>query len=545
VRNDFLHFVNNYCFIQDRITGGDVAFHLWPGQRRVVPVILQATYTIILKARQLGLTWLVAAYALWRANFRFEELIVVISAKEELAIEFLDRVRYLFDRLPVWMRAKVYKRSGTELHFAEEEKDEKGNRILRGLNSQIKSVPSTPDAGQSKTISLLVMDESALNRYCTEIWSAAKPTLEHARGQAIIISNPTKIGPGWGWTRDLYRASMRAENLFKRVFLDWSCVPGRGPNFLAMQRQAGLDEDDISMQYPSTEEEAISPIGGSYFGRTIASYKPYNGEKGTLVKTATPENPHHTVFTPERAGILEVWQHPQPGFRNRYAIGSDVSEGLGLSYSVGYVYDRLDNRYVARLRSNKVDADLWAYMLMDLGYYYCEARIGVEKNGAGITTIEAMKNRYVNLFYRDRPAKIGGKYVQEYGWLETHEAKQILADELKRHFRELFSQVPCGILIDECATFIRHETGKLGAEDDKLDDCVIAAGIALQVSIKMPPVQVPEDLQGPNAETKRINALEEGIKDDFEHYMRRQVGLELFGDDDQESYKGRIFHDLN
>lgn len=543
-RNDFPHFVNTYCYIQDRITGSDVPFRLWPGQKRVLPVIMGSIYTIILKARQLGLTWLVAAYALWRANFRFEELIVVISAKEELAIEFLDRVRYLFDRLPVWMRAKVYKRSGTELHFAEEEKDEKGNRILRGLNSQIKSVPSTPDAGQSKTISLLVMDESALNRYCTEIWSAAKPTLEHAKGQAIVISNPTKIGPGWGWTRDLYRGSMKGENLFKRIFLDWSCVPGRGPDFLQMQHQAGLDQDDISMQYPSTEEEAISPIGGSYFGRTISSYRPYHGEIGTLTKTTTPTGKPVFTFERQRGGILEVWQHPQKGFVNRYAIGSDVAEGLGLSYSVAYVYDRVDNRYVARMRSNKIDADIWANWLAGLGHYYEEACIGIEKNGAGITTIEAMKQTYFNLFYRQRPGKIGGSYVQEYGWLETNEAKQILADELKRHFRELFSQVPCSVLIDECSTFIRHENGKLAHEDGKLDDCVIAAGITLQVSLKMPAVEEVQHVRGPGPVEKRLEALEKGVRDDFERYVHSQIGISMEDDLDDDPFGGRIYHDV-
>lgn len=518
-------------------------FLLWPGQRRVVPVFMESTYTIILKARQLGLTWLTAAYALWRANFRFEELVVVVSAKEDLAIEFLDRVRYLFDRLPVWMRAKVYKRSGTEVHFAEEIKDEKGNRILIGLNSQIKSVPSTPDAGQSKTISLLVMDESALNRYCSEIWSAAKPTLEHANGQAIIISNPTKIGPGWGWTRDLYRASMKGENEFQRVFLDWKCVPGRGPNFLEIQKRAGLDDEDISMQYPSTEEEAVSPIGGSYFGRTIASYRPWHGERGELVKIQNPENPNAYAFEVNKRGVLEVWAHPEKGHLNRYAIGSDVSEGLGQTFSVAYVYDRLECRLVARLRSSKISADVWAHKLAELGYYYGEARIGPEKNGAGITTIKTLQAIYNNLFYRQRPGKIKGAYVQEYGWLQTNEAKQIMADELKRHFRELFSQVPCGILIDECTTFIQHESGKLAHEDGKMDDCVCAAGITLQVSLLMPPVQKAIDWRGPGPVEKRIQALEEGIRDDFENYMHQQIDLELF--DDEEPQSGRMYYDLN
>jgi len=211
-----------------------------------------------------------------------------------------------------------------------------------------------------------------------------------------------------------------------------------------------------------------------------------------------------------------------------------------------YVYDRLETRYVARLRSNKVDADIWAQLLHDLGHYYDNARVGVEKNGAGITTIQSLRNIFHNLFYRQRPGKMQGTYVQEYGWLQTNEAKQILADELKRHFRELFSQVPCAVLLDECSTFIRHENGKLEHEDGKLDDCVMAAGIALQVSMLMPPVQQVEDLRSLSAEDKRLAALEEGIQDDFERYMTREIGLDAdpWAEQDPLGSAGRVYHDL-
>src|SRR4030042_474848 len=129
VRNcadSFLYFVDTYCVIQDKKTKQAIPFKLWPGQSKVLPQILSALYLLILKARQLGLTWLVAAYALWRAIFHFEELIVIISGKEDLAEEFLDRVKYIFDRLPVFMKPHVMKRKTTEIHFGVEVKDTKG-----------------------------------------------------------------------------------------------------------------------------------------------------------------------------------------------------------------------------------------------------------------------------------------------------------------------------------------------------------------------------------------------------------------------------------
>ncbi|HAA04781.1 MAG TPA: hypothetical protein DCE18_15650, partial [Syntrophobacteraceae bacterium] len=175
--HDFIRFVSRYCYIQDRKSGGPIRFELWPGQAEVTAKLLSAKLLAALKARQLGITWLIAAYCLWRSIFRANELIIVISAKEDLAVEFLDRVKYMFDRLPGWLRPPVLKRTTTELSFGVESRDAKGDLVVIGHQSTIKSIPSTPDAGQSKTISLLVMDETALNRYCKEIWGSAKPTL--------------------------------------------------------------------------------------------------------------------------------------------------------------------------------------------------------------------------------------------------------------------------------------------------------------------------------------------------------------------------------
>jgi len=511
----FLYFVNKFVWIEDRKSKRAIPFKLWPGQIEAVPRFFKSKFLIILKARQLGLTWLVAAYVLWCAIFNYHEFIVVISAKEDLSIEFLDRVKFIFDRLPGWMKPVVFKRSTIELSFGVETKDEKGNIVLEGLNSVIKSIPSTPDAGQSKTITRLILDESALNRYCKEIWGAANPTLEHAGGQAIIISNPSKNRPGWSWTRDLYTNAMKGLNRFSRIFLDWRCVPGRGVDFLEKKaKEENLDEEDISMQYPSDEAEAVSTLGGSYFGRSLGGFSGEKGENGYF-----KEYNGEIQFVKDDSGIVEIWNHPDNSMLNRYAVGSDVSEGIGETYSVGYVYDRFENVLVARIRSNKIDADVWADKLIELARYYGDAMIGVERNGAGITTVMHLAEKYDNLFYRRRPGKMKGAYVFEYGWLETRENKQILADELRRHYRLVFTKVPCQILIDECSTFIRHDSGKLEHEDGKMDDCVIAAGVTLQVSIMMNTVVEKEMKPAKSMTEKRIEALEATSEDDYERFI--------------------------
>lgn len=486
----FLYFVEGCCWIQDRKTGADLRFKLWPGQKSSLPTIISAKFLIILKARQLGLTWLTAAYVLWKAIFNKNQLIVVISGKEELAVEFLERVKFMFDRLPESIKPRVGKRNTTELLFGVEVRADDGQVIMEGLNSHIKSVASTADAGQSKTISLLIMDESALGRYCKEIWSAAKPTLEHADGQAIIISNPSKDKPGWAWTRDIYTKSMKGLNVFKRIFLNWECVPGREPSadgttFLDLQRMDGLDESDIICQYPTTEAEAISAMLGSYFGESVAGHVPEPGTRGHL---------QDGKFVDSEFGVLEIWEMPYDqveswnyeGWENRYAIGSDVSEGLGQTASVAYVIDRCTDEIVCKMHSNRIDAYIWANMIHKLGQFYNNnmdpSLACIERTGPGQTTVKRLQELKHPQYVKIKVGKVGVAVTKEYGWNESQQSKHELCGDFKTYLNRPDVNVRCAQLIDECTTFVRKDNGVLKHEDGKFDDCVMGAGCTIQAA---------------------------------------------------------------
>lgn len=532
----FLYFVNTFVWIEDKERKIAIPFKLWPSQIRIIPEFLSAMRLIILKARQLGLTWLTAAYCLWLAITRPLQLIVVISAKEDWAVEFLDRVKFILDRLPDWMYPKISKRTSEILEF--EHRDH--------LFSTIKSLPTTPEGAESKTCTLLVLDETCRNRYIKEIWAASKPGIDAAKGRIILISNSIKTGVGWGWTRDIFTNSIKKLNDFVNIFMPWWDHPERPKDFLEQQKLQGMDEEDISEHYPSTAEEAISAMLGSYFRDTLARFKPYKGVRGHFSFVKEPdaqirEKKGSYQFTLDRNGILEMWGHPEldeegrpiNNWDFRYAIGSDVSEGLGESYSVAYVYDRKEKKFVARMRSNRVETAIWADRLIELAEYYLNASLGIERNGPGISTIQYLQGKYYNLFYRQIPTKVKGQYAKEYGWHTDRRGdsgtKHILAGDLKRHYRAIFTKVPCAILLDESSTFIRHEGGKIEGELGKLDDCVMAAGITIQVSQSLPePVNTSPIYK--TSLDKRIEWLEKR-KDDYEIHasMEQEQALRHLG----------------
>ena len=137
VWQDFRYFLEEYAYIEDKTAGMPMLFKLWPAQKRILPDILNAKLLAVLKARQLGLTWLCAAYCLWLTITRPMQLVVVISAKGDWAVEFLDRVYFIMRRLPEWLYPPVLKNTTENLIFNHQDGD-----------STIKSLTTTEAGAQ-------------------------------------------------------------------------------------------------------------------------------------------------------------------------------------------------------------------------------------------------------------------------------------------------------------------------------------------------------------------------------------------------------------
>lgn len=516
VLDSFEYFLDEYGYIEDKDSSKAIKFALWPEQRNVITRIMVALFVVILKARQLGLTWIVAAYCLWLAITKPLQLIVIVSSKEDTAKEFLGRIKFMLIRLPEWLAPKLVRETTEELEF---EHIDDGKPV----NSVIKSLPTTKSGAQSKTPTLLVIDEAHESQYVGRLYAASYPGIEAAKGKIIVIANSVKDTPGWPWVRSIFIGAMKGVNDFCHVFLSWRAHPGRPQRVVsgefdkagqpmtefksATLRSGGkdggqMDEEDFIQHYPDTVEEALSIIGGSYFGTTLKRHdKTRKGIVGNLARNKDGE----IEFTPDSRGIIEVWRFPYylvqgwdgVHWARRYCLGSDVSEGLGQTFSVGYVLDRHLDELACRVRTNRLDAYRWADLLHLLSQWYCNATdwtrtggvstdkavICVERTGAGQTTVKRLKDAGANQYCQLIEAQIGGGHTKEYGWSESQQAKQDLSEDLRAWFRTTRGTVYCAVLIDEASTWIKHEgTMKLGPEEGHFGDCVIAGGCTIQAS---------------------------------------------------------------
>jgi len=174
------YFVDNYCMIDDPTSRAWTPFRLWPAQRETLQEIASHRLTVILKARQLGLTWLVLAYTLWMMLLNPAATVLFFSRRDEEAVDLLKvRLRGMYDRLPEWFKVKFFVTDNDhEWHWSN------GSRAL--------AFPTT--GGDSYTASLVVVDEADLIPDLAKLMSSVKPTIDGG-GRMILVSRIDKNQP--------------------------------------------------------------------------------------------------------------------------------------------------------------------------------------------------------------------------------------------------------------------------------------------------------------------------------------------------------------
>lgn len=203
---DAVYFMRTYTKIQHP-KRGLIPFETYPFQDDCVKSFEENRFNIILKSRQLGLSTVTAAYAVWYAIFKKDKNILVIATKLQTAMNFIKKVRTMLEGLPKWLLLTKFEPTKQQISFAN--------------GSTITAIPTSPDAGRSEALSLLIVDEAAFIRDFEDIWTGLYPTLSTG-GSAIIISTPNGVG---GMYYKLWTDGVAQQNEFKTTNLPWWVHP--------------------------------------------------------------------------------------------------------------------------------------------------------------------------------------------------------------------------------------------------------------------------------------------------------------------------------
>jgi hypothetical protein len=253
----FLRFCAKHVKIQDKRTGRAIPFDLWDCQRAMAGDLVMGLWLLCLKARQMGMTWLVAAYALWRMTYTPLYTVIVIAQSKEYAEDFVvDKLKFMYDHLPWYLQQDIRRETRTRIDFQH--------------GAQIRAFASGKKAARSLTANLFIGDEAAFNETIEEAHRAALPTLERSGGQSVLIS--TSDGPS-GFFYDEAEKAMRGESIDEGTaqayqFRFWSCFdhPDQDEDWYArMARKHAHRAMHMHYEFPRTPEEAFTAAGGRIY----------------------------------------------------------------------------------------------------------------------------------------------------------------------------------------------------------------------------------------------------------------------------------------
>jgi hypothetical protein len=431
------------------------SFALWPAQRHALAALDTHRRLVLLKARQLGLSWLVLGYALWQMLFRPIATVLLWSKTDREAMELVGyRLAGMYERLPRHLKSggKATKH-GIDL----------------GNGSRAMAFPTT--GGRSYTATVAIVDEADFVPDLNKLLDAAQPTVD-AGGKLILVSTVDKEKPTSAFKK-LYRDADHGENGFAPIFLPWQAHPERTQAWYDETKRTMISRasiDKLHQEYPATSDEALA-----------ASTQLARLPQGWLVRCWDELDPlaeescvrpyyGHGERGPAIPG-LRVYQVPALG--HHYLVGADTAEGNPTSDNSAFeVLDEATGEEVASF-AGKVEPAVYGGYLHKVGTWYNSARLMVERNNHGHAVL---------LWLRDNsPLELMNGHDGNTGWLTSTKGKILLYDACAELVRNAEVQLHDHDTYSELATV---EGATLKAPEPLPDDRATAFALACAATLK-------------------------------------------------------------
>jgi len=449
------YFMIKYCMIQHP-TKGKVPFQLYPFQQDTLEQFAIHDRLVILKSRQLGISTLIAGYALWLILFHSDKNCLVVAIDQNTSKNLVTKVRVMYDNIPSWLRIKATESNKLSI------------RLTNG--SQIKAVASTGTSGRSEALSLVIVDEAAFVEGAEELWASLQQTLSTG-GQGIILSTPNGVG------NFFHKTWIKAENNefdkpYKTIRLPWTVHPERDIEWRKRQDQ------ELGIRLAAQECDcSFSTSGNTVVAPEIITH---------YVKTYEKEPIEKTGFD----GNMWVWERPD--YSKNYIVSADVARGDATDYSAFHVIEVESAAQVASYKGQPTTRD-FGNMLVAVATQYADAMLSIENANIGWATIQQVIERgYRNLYYTQRDDALDSdRYLMRghdlssraglvAGFTMSHKIRPLAISRLELYMRENSCIIRDKRLLDELYTFI-YRNGRPEAASGYNDDMVMSFAQGLWV----------------------------------------------------------------
>tara|TARA_R110000751_G_scaffold87475_1_gene173387 strand:+ start:519 stop:2105 length:1587 start_codon:yes stop_codon:yes gene_type:complete len=457
-KTDFYYFCNKYLKIVDK--GGKlILLNPNTAQQKFLYRLESNPWLYILKARQLGLTTMIAAKLFHKCLFTPNHKVAVIAHTRDAAKSIFEIYKRYYINLPKFLKFKTEASNVNELVF------------FHGGYIKVGSASSSSFRGS--TYNSLHLSEFA---FYDDITSAIQSVFQTATPNAEIILETT--ANGINDAMEIWNDS----NGFDKLFISWldgeeyvsnkkkiltkleksyigthKLDPKKANWFQDTLRGKCLNNfNTFNQEYPITAEVAFITSGQKFFPMSFQV-----GSKINQLGWKWYKNPQK--FRTYIAGVDTASGSPTGDFSTVAIL--DVTGGEK-GEVVATFYDRLSLK------------DFTQQILIGLKKY--NPLVVVESNSYGQAIIENLReDGYVHMYRRTKYDKISNRWSEHLGFATTQQSRPILLSRLHQWVAQQKLSVVCPRLMTEMNHFVYNASGKPEADKGKHDDLVFATGLAL------------------------------------------------------------------
>ena len=511
---DPIYTIETYFKTFDRTNNGFVPFHLFEKQKDIVRAYEEHRFNLVAKPRQAGVSTTTAAYLGVKVAFADKdnpEAILIVANKQDMAFEFLSKVKDFLTQIPRWVWGSEYygtpEKEKKTIFISDSKKE-----IKLPNGCRVKAVATSKDALRGYTPTYLIMDEAAFIEDGKELFGAALTALGTG-GYATLISTPNGQDPLYYETYDL---AIKKENNFNVIEMRWYQdnrynIDLKWYRYIDKEKQNREEVKETEFTFESYDrfiKEGYKPtsswyeemcLGMNNDARMIAQELDVSflGSGGNVVADEFIQ--HHKLnnalepkYVSGSDNELWVWEEPIEG--HEYILSSDVSRGDGADSSTFVVVDFTTMTEVVEYQG-KVPPDKLADILYEYGILYNALLVVDITGGMGVATVLKLQEmKYPNLYY-DQKSKANQtrKDMGKYDTKKETAGFQVGTDRtrLVAHFEKMV-RINCeesldhGIkirsrrLLSELNTFV-YLNGRADHAKGKHDDIIMAMAMALYV----------------------------------------------------------------
>ena len=497
-----MYVIETYLETFDKTQEGFVPFQLFPRQREIIRAYEKHRFNLVTKPRQAGVSTTTAAYMAVKVGWADKdnpENILIIANKQELAFEFLSKIKDFLSQLPRWVWGDEYygneKKEAKSIFLTDSKKE---IRLPNG--SRVKAVATSKDALRGFTPTYLIMDEAAYIDNGAEVFGAALTALGTG-GKATLISTPKGMDALYYKT---YDQAKNGKNNFNIVEMKWY----EDLRYNKDLRWCKNDEVHVEVEFtfesynkwlgegykPTSSWYEQMCLGMNNDAKMIAQELDVSfiGSGGNVINEEWIEyqeknNVMKPIYTEGIEQETWIWAVPEEG--HQYVMGVDVSRGDGEDASTIVMVDVTTMEQVMEYQG-KIQPDLLAQIVEQYGDLYKAYTVVDVTGGMGVSTVlKLLEFEYKRLHYDNAGGKILSARQRELSsysktdkipGFHATSVRVPMISNLETQIRTNGIKIRSSRMISEMKTFI-FKNGRPDHMEGYHDDLLMSLGMALWV----------------------------------------------------------------